>query len=324
MSKDLRIVYLGTPDFAVESLDILVRNNYNVVGVVTMPDKPAGRGHKLQYSPVKKYALEHDLPILQPANLKDPDFIEELKELKADLQVVVAFRMLPEMVWNMPPMGTINVHASLLPQYRGAAPIHHAVINGDSETGVSTFQLKHEIDTGAILLQKKLSISATDTTGVVHDKLMVLGAEALLETVEGLSTRTLKGIPQEELFVSEAQLKKAPKIFKDFCQINWNNTANDIYNKIRGLNPFPGAFCKISVIDSNKDPKNLKLFSSEIELKKHDHQPGEILFEGNKKMKIACQDGYVIITELQLAGKKRMKTDDFLKGFDLHQKYLAL
>lgn len=322
MSKDLRIVYLGTPDFAVESLDILVRNGYNVVGVVTMPDKPAGRGQKIQFSPVKKYALEKELPLLQPSNLKDPEFVEELRAWKADVQVVVAFRMLPEVVWNMPSMGTINVHASLLPQYRGAAPINWAVMNGDKETGVSTFRLKHEIDTGGILLQKKIDIDANDTAGVIHDKLMVLGAEALLETIVGLSDGSLKEVPQEEFFKDESELKRAPKIFKDDCKINWNDSAMNIFNKIRGLSPYPAAYSVLS--DENNKEKNFKIFSATIGEESND-LPGTIKLDAKSNLfAVACQDKYVHIHELQLAGKKRMKTGDFLRGFNANLTYKAL
>ena len=244
-SKDsLRIVYMGTPDFAVESLRCLVEGGYNVVGVITMPDKPAGRGHKIQFSPVKQYALEHNLPLLQPEKLKDDTFIENLRAWKADLQIVVAFRMLPEVVWSMPKHGTFNLHASLLPQYRGAAPINWAVMNGDTETGITTFFLKHEIDTGEVIQQVKIPIADTDDVGIVHDKLMMLGGKLVTETVDAIINGTVKSIPQEQMAVV-GELRPAPKIFKDTCRINWGGTVKKIYDHIRGLSPYPaaGVYC---------------------------------------------------------------------------------
>ena len=227
--KNLRIVYMGTPDFAVEALRCLVEGGYNVVGVITMPDKPAGRGHKLQFSPVKQYALEHNLPLLQPEKLKDEAFVEALRAWKADLQIVVAFRMLPEVVWNMPRLGTFNLHASLLPQYRGAAPINWAVINGDTETGITTFFLKHEIDTGEVIQQVRVPIADTDNVGIVHDKLMLLGGRLVVETVDAILAGTVKSIPQEEMAVV-GELRPAPKIFKDTCRIDWNRPVKRIYD----------------------------------------------------------------------------------------------
>ena len=236
-TKDsLRIVYMGTPDFAVESLRCLVEGGYNVVGVITMPDKPAGRGHKIQFSPVKQFALEHNLPLLQPEKLKDETFIEELRAWKADLQIVVAFRMLPEVVWNMPKYGTFNLHASLLPQYRGAAPINWAVMNGDTETGITTFFLKHEIDTGEVIQQVKIPIADTDDVGIVHDKLMILGGKLVTETVDAIINGTVKSIPQEQMAVV-GNLRPAPKIFKDTCRINWSSSVKKIYDHVRGLSP---------------------------------------------------------------------------------------
>ncbi|HCO66918.1 MAG TPA: methionyl-tRNA formyltransferase, partial [Dysgonomonas sp.] len=237
--KDLRIVFMGTPDFAVASLKNLVDNNYTIAGVITMPDKPAGRGHKLQYSAVKQYALDNNLPLLQPEKLKDESFLESLKSWKADLQIVVAFRMLPEVVWNMPRFGTFNLHASLLPQYRGAAPINWAIINGEKETGVTTFFLTHEIDTGKIILQKKVPIMEEDNAGIIHDKLMNIGAGLVCKTVDLLLENKIDGIPQDNLISDENELKPAPKIFKETCKIDWNKSSASIHNLIRGLSPHP-------------------------------------------------------------------------------------
>ena len=239
--KDLRIIYMGTPDFAVEPLKQLVENGYNIVGVITMPDKPAGRGHKLQYSPVKEYALSKGLTLLQPTKLKDEAFIEELKSLNADLQIVVAFRMLPEVVWNMPRLGTFNLHASLLPQYRGAAPINWAIINGETETGITTFFLTHEIDTGKIIQQEKIAIEDTDNVGIIHDKLMFKGSELVLQTVDAILRGDIKPKPQEELYQSESELKPAPKIFKETCKIDFCKTTKEVYDLIRGMSPYPAA-----------------------------------------------------------------------------------
>lgn len=242
--EDLRIVYMGTPDFAVESLRCLVEGGYNVVGVITMPDKPAGRGHKLQFSPVKQYALEQNLPLLQPEKLKDEAFVGALREWKADLQIVVAFRMLPEVVWNMPRLGTFNLHASLLPQYRGAAPINWAVINGDTETGITTFFLRHEIDTGEVIQQVRIPIADTDDVGIVHDKLMMLGGKLVTETVDAILNDAVKPIPQEEMAIV-GELRPAPKIFKDTCRIDWNQPVKRIYDFIRGLSPYPAAWSEL-------------------------------------------------------------------------------
>ena len=246
MTKEsLKIVYMGTPDFAVESLRALIEGGYNVVAVITMPDKPMGRhGSVLQPSPVKQYALEQGLKILQPANLKDPDFIEELRSLQADLQIVVAFRMLPEVVWNMPPLGTFNAHASLLPKYRGAAPINWAVINGDTETGITTFFLKHEIDTGDIIQQVRIPIEETDNVEIVHDKLMLLSGKLVTETVDNIIAGTVKAIPQDE--IKDCDLTPAPKIFRDTCRINWNQPTKKVYDFIRGLSPYPAAWTTLN------------------------------------------------------------------------------
>jgi len=307
--RDLRIVFMGTPDFAVSSLAALVDAGCNIVGVITAPDKPAGRGMKLTESAVKKFALEKGLNILQPKKLKNPAFIDTLKALKADLQVVVAFRMLPEIVWNMPGMGTINLHGSLLPQYRGAAPIHWAVINGEKETGVSTFKLQHIIDTGDILLQKSFPIGPDETTGEVHDRMKVIGAALLIETVKGIAENSLKET-QQSTVAKEEELKHAPKLFTENCEVNWNQEIEKIHNFIRGLSPFPGALSKL-------DDKILKIYRSKKEASIIQENPGTVLSDGKTFLKIAAIDGYIHILDLQLEGKKRMITEDFLRGYRL-------
>lgn len=308
---NLRIVFMGTPDFAVASLDALVKAGCNIVGVVTAPDKPAGRGMKLTESAVKKYAVEKGLPVLQPEKLKSPAFMEELRALKADLQIVVAFRMLPEMVWNMPPLGTVNLHGSLLPQYRGAAPIHWAVINGEKETGVTTFKLKHEIDTGDILLQKSFPIGEDETTGEVHDRMKMIGADLLVETVKGLAAGSLKEMAQSSVVNDDIiELKHAPKIFTETCQIDWNRSVDSIHNLIRGLSPFPGALTSL-------DGKILKVYRGKKEKATHQHPAGKVLSDGKTFIKFACTDGYIHILDLQLEGKKRMLVEDFLRGYRL-------
>ncbi|HVU93920.1 MAG TPA: methionyl-tRNA formyltransferase [Puia sp.] len=301
-----RIVFMGTPEFAVASLAAIVEAGYPVVGVVTAPDKPAGRGMKLTESAVKKYAREKGLYILQPEKLRDPSFLESLRALRADLQVVVAFRMLPEMVWNMPPMGTVNLHGSLLPQYRGAAPINWAVINGEKETGVTTFQLQHDIDTGSILLQDRFPIGETDTAGDVHDRMMVIGARLLVRTIEGLAAGTLHSQPQE----NPPGLKHAPKLFTETGKIDWNKPTEDIYNLIRGLSPFPTAYTEL-------DGKTLKIYRAEkvIHTLAPDAAPGVYDTDGKSYLRFATKDGYIRVTELQLEGKKRMPVADFLRGY---------
>jgi len=305
-SNGPHIVFMGTPDFAVASLDALIKANYQVVAVVTAPDKPAGRGMKLTESAVKKYAIETGLQVLQPEKLKSPEFIQQLQSLQADLQVVVAFRMLPEIVWNMPPMGTINVHGSLLPQYRGAAPINWAIINGEKETGVTTFKLKHEIDTGDILLQQTMPIGENETAGEVHDRMMLLGADLLVKTIEGLVQQTLEEKPQQQFDVSA--LKHAPKIFTTTCTIDWSKDVQSIHNLIRGLSPFPGAI-------TNLHGKVLKIYRSAKEIKSHSTAVGSVESDGKSYLKFACSDGYIHVTDLQLEGKKRMPVADFLRGY---------
>lgn len=305
--KALRIIFMGTPEFAVASLDALVKAGCNIVAVVTAPDKPAGRGMQLQQSAVKKYAVENNLHVLQPEKLKNPGFVEALRNLHADLQVVVAFRMLPEIVWNMPPMGSVNLHGSLLPQYRGAAPINWAVINGEKETGVTTFKLKHEIDTGDILLQESFPIAETDTAGDVHDKMKDIGAQLLLKTVKGLAAENLNEQPQlSTINYPLSSLKHAPKIFTETCAINWSRSTVDVYNLIRGLAPQPAAFTFL-------DGKKLKIYKAE----KINKQPGSKPFETDKKtfLHFACSDGYIAVLELQLEGKKRMDIASFLRGY---------
>lgn len=306
---------MGTPDFAVEVLRQLVEGGYNVVGVITMPDKPAGRGHKIQYSPVKQYALEQNLPLLQPEKLKDEAFVEALREWKADLQIVVAFRMLPEVVWNMPRLGTFNLHASLLPQYRGAAPINWAVINGDTETGITTFFLKHEIDTGEVIQQVRVPIADTDNVEVVHDKLMMLGGKLVLETVDAILNGTVKPISQEEMAVV-GELRPAPKIFKETCRIDWNQPVKKIYDFIRGLSPYPAAWSEL-IASEKAESVVVKIFESEKVYESHQLAAGTIVTDGKKFMKVAVPDGFVSILSLQLPGKKRLKTDELLRGYRL-------
>ena len=332
-SKAPRIVFMGTPEFAVASLDAILGAGYTVAGVITAPDKPAGRGMQLTESAVKKYARQKGLMILQPEKLKNPAFLEELRSLQADLQIVVAFRMLPEVVWSMPPMGTVNLHGSLLPQYRGAAPINWAVINGESFTGVTTFKLQQDIDTGNILLQESFPIGEAETAGDVHDRMKEIGAQLLVRTIAGLVAGDLREKPQSEviahpawpdsavlptssLTIDPAQtadsppLKHAPKIFTETCQIDWNKPVSAIYNLIRGLSPFPAAF-------THMEGKLLKIYQSEKEKVVPSIAPG--LFATDKKtyLKFAAPDGYIRVTELQLEGKKKMKTEDFLRGYRL-------
>ena len=312
--EDLRIVYMGTPDFAVESLRQLVEGGYNVVGVITMPDKPMGRhGSVLQPSPVKQYAVEKGLRVLQPVNLKDEAFVEELRSLKADLQIVVAFRMLPEVVWNMPPMGTFNLHASLLPQYRGAAPINWAIINGDTETGITTFFLQHEIDTGEVIQQVRIPIADEDNVEVIHDKLMNLGGRLVTETVDAILAGTVKPVPQEELVnLSEEELRPAPKIFKDTCRIDWTKGVKAVYDFVRGLSPYPAAWTELVNVDGSSQV--LKIFQTEKNFFSHGEKIGTVSTDGKTYLRVALADGYLNIQSLQLAGKKRMPVADFLRG----------
>jgi methionyl-tRNA formyltransferase len=318
--KDLRIVYMGTPEFAVAPLEVLLNNGCNIVGVVTAPDKPSGRGLQLNESAVKKFAKEKGLKILQPEKLKSSEFIEELKSLKADLQIVVAFRMLPEIVWSMPPLGTFNLHASLLPQYRGAAPINWAIINGENKTGVTTFFLQHDIDTGNIIFQEEVSIGEDENVGSLYNRLMHIGAELVLKTVKAIAEGTAPSIPQTSIEINN--LKHAPKIFKETCHINWNDTANKIHNLIRGLSPYPGAF--FYLINNNEEELLIKVYNSKSEIVSHSFPVGSIISDNKKVLKVACINGFVYILELQAAGKKRMSTEEFLRGFKLSPEYRAI
>ena len=314
--EDLRIVYMGTPDFAVESLRCLVEGGYNVVGVITMPDKPAGRGHKLQYSPVKQYALEHQLPLLQPEKLKDEDFLGQLRAWHADLQIVVAFRMLPEVVWAMPRLGTFNLHASLLPQYRGAAPINWAVINGETETGITTFFLKHEIDTGEVIQQVRVPIADTDDVGMVHDRLMLLGGRLVTETVDAILDGTVKPIPQEQM-QADAPLRPAPKIFKDTCRIDWSHPVKQVYDFIRGLSPHPTAWTELH--QEGQETVVLKVYEAEKLPQMHNLPVGTVQTDGKTYLRVAVSDGFVGIRSLQLPGKKRLRVDELLRGYHLSE-----
>ena len=314
--EELKIIFFGTPDFAVESLSRLVDGGYNVVAVVTMPDKPAGRGRQIQESDVKHYAVEHGLPVLQPVSLKDEAFLEQLRSFNAQLFIVIAFRMLPEAVWQMPPLGTFNLHASLLPRYRGAAPINWAVMHGDSETGVTTFFLKHEIDTGDVIQQRSCPIGRYDNVEVVHDRLMVMGAYMVLETVDAIIAGTVKPIPQEQMLTSDQQPTPAPKIFKDTCRIDWSRPAEALYNHIRGLSPYPAAWTTLEN-EEGKEATTVKVYATgepEPFADGESPRPGAIKAD-RKTLRVACGDGWLEIFSLQQSGKKRMDTDAFLRGY---------
>ena len=302
----MRVIFMGTPDFAVASLEAILAAGFNVVAVVTAPDRPGGRGMKPMESAVKKCAITHGLPLLQPEKLRDPAFIDELRSLQADLQVVVAFRMLPELVWNMPPRGTINVHGSLLPQYRGAAPINRAIMDGATETGVTTFRLKHEIDTGDILMRRSMPIGPDETAGELHDRMKVIGAQLLVETLRLIEAGTEEETPQER--ISSGELRKAPKIFTEDCSIDWTHNAKHIHDQIRGLSPLPGAFTRL-------EGKMFKIYRSSFELIEHGKPPGIVDTNGNTYLKFATSDGWVHALEIQLEGKKRMPVADFLRGY---------
>ena len=314
--KSLKIVFLGTPDFAIESLNAIHKSNHQVVGVVTMPDKKMGRGRKLTGSAVKTYAVENDLLVLQPEKLKNPDFVAQLKALQADIFVVVAFRMLPEIVWNMPEYGTVNVHGSLLPQYRGAAPINWAIINGEKETGVTVFRLKHEIDTGDILLRKSIPILASDNMESVHDKLMVLGAEALVESLDKIAEGNPVYLPQ----LSDENLKKAPKIFKDTCKIDWSQSVVSIHDFVRGLSPYPASWAEFT---NGEQTLIIKFYSSSF-TKEDVTDYGILDTDGKTYLKISGNNGWLTINEIQIPGKKRMKTADLLRGFTFEGKWKSL
>jgi methionyl-tRNA formyltransferase len=315
--EDLKIVFFGTPEFAVTSLDKIIGEGFNVVAAVTMPDKPAGRGHKMFHSPVKEYAEAHNIPLMQPVRLKDETFLSELRSYNADLFIVIAFRMLPEAVWQMPPMGTFNLHASLLPRYRGAAPINWAVINGDTETGVTTFFLKHEIDTGDIISQEKIDILPTDNVGDVHDRLMELGATLTIDTINHILAGDLTPIPQDQLLNGE-EPTPAPKIFKDTCHINWEKSATEVHNLVRGLSPYPAAWAELHATDdSNHQPISIKVFSTAVSSESSTAAkptPGTVTIN-NSRLFVWCGNGQQLeILELQPAGKRRMATSEFLRG----------
>lgn len=302
----MRIIFMGTPDFAVASLDALVQAGEQVVAVVTTPDKPAGRGQKMHESAVKQYAVAHQIPVLQPEKLRNPEFLADLKSYQADLQIVVAFRMLPEVVWNMPRHGTVNVHASLLPNYRGAAPINHAVMNGEKTSGVTTFLLQHEIDTGNVLLQKEVAIADTDNAGDLHDALMNAGATLLLETVNALRAGTLQPTPQDAM--AGTDWKHAPKIFKEDCEIVWDRPGKDVYNQIRGLSPYPTAFTKLH-------DKVLKIYETVLVNEKPTIAAGEYETDEKTYLRFACTDSFLDMKLVQIEGKKRMTVGDFLRGY---------
>jgi len=316
MKKDaLKIVFMGTPDFAVPVLDAVVKAGYNVVAVVTVPDRPAGRGKKLRYSPIKEYAIGHNLNLLQPEKLRGEVFVKNLKELKPDLQIVVAFRMLPEVVWKIPTKGTFNLHASVLPQYRGAAPINYAIINGEKETGLTTFFIDDKIDTGNIILQQKLKIDETDDFKSLHDKMMMEGAVLVLKTIELIKNDDVKFINQKDLIKEGESLKAAPKILKEDCRIDWNKPVTQVYNFIRGLSPWPVAYTNIS--EETGKEYYIKVFKTTRHIEDHRNEPGQVETDNKSFIKVYCQDGFVKIEELQMAGKKRMKAVELLRGFSL-------
>lgn len=304
--EKLRIVFMGTPEFAVGILDTILKQNYEVVGVITAADKPAGRGQKIKYSAVKEYALEHNLNLLQPTNLKDESFISELKSLNANLQVVVAFRMLPEVVWKMPQLGTFNLHASLLPNYRGAAPINWAIINGETKTGVTTFFIDDKIDTGAMILSKETPISATENAGELHDRLMHLGCEAVVETLSLIE----KGEVTTTIQTDSSEIKTAYKLNKENCKVDFNKTPIEIYNLIRGLSPYPNAWC---IIKDGENEWNIKVYEANLVLESHDYKVGSIITT-KKEMKIALEDSFLELKSIQFPGKKRMTTSELLNG----------
>lgn len=311
MENNIRIAYFGTPEFAASQLEAILKAGYEVAVVVTMPDKPAGRGRQIQYSDVKKTALEHGLPLLQPEKLKDPTFLEQLASYQANLFVVVAFRMLPAVVWQMPELGTFNLHASLLPQYRGAAPINFAIINGETETGLTTFFLNEEIDMGAVIMREKVGIRPDETAGELHDELMVLGNKLVVETIKKVEQGTVEPLPQEQLAEGQT-LKPAPKISKEFCNIDWDQDRLTIYNHIRGLSPYPAAHTQL--ISEMGERIEMKVFSSEMEACHPDMPVGSVVTDNKKFLKIAIKDGFIHLTQVQQAGKKAMPIADFLRG----------
>jgi methionyl-tRNA formyltransferase len=314
--EELNIIYMGTPAFAVEPLKSIINNGYKVSAVVTSPDKPSGRGCKLKFSDVKNFALDNNIPVLQPLNLKDPDFINKLKNIKPDLFIVVAFRMLPEEVWEIPKLGTFNLHASLLPDYRGAAPINHAIINGETKTGLTTFFIDKEIDTGNIILQEECLIEEFDNAGSLHDKLMMKGGNLIIKTIDIINKGTINPISQNSLIKSE--IKLAPKINKEFCKIDFNLSCIKVHNFMRGLSPYPAAWCNI-----NEIADSIKIFKSTYSIEKHSYATGKLLTDNKNFIKIAVTDGYIIIDELQLSGKKRMSVKEFLNGYNFSSEALC-
>lgn len=319
MKRDLRIIFMGTPQFAVPSLESLIDNGFNVVGVITATDKPAGRGREIKFSEVKQFAVKAKLPLLQPVNLKDNKFIKEFAALKPNLGIVVAFRMLPEEIWSFPEFGTFNLHASLLPQYRGAAPINHAIINGEKVTGLTTFFIKHEIDTGKIIFRNPIKIGEQETYGELHDRMMLTGAELVLKTAFAIQDNSYDLISQSDLITTGEIIKSAPKISKADCRINWNSKSVTIYNLIRGLNPVPAAFTVLS--GPNNEEIQLKIFKASYKMLTHDHKPGEIFITSEKQIATFTSDGTLTIEELQMAGKKRLQVKDFLNGFPITPKW---
>lgn len=310
--KNARIVFMGTPEFAVATLGSLLMNGYNIAGIVTAPDRLAGRGRRITRSAVKEFAVSHYIPVNQPDNLKDPGFIDWLKKINADIFIVVAFRMLPEVVWKIPENGTINLHASLLPQYRGAAPINHVIINGETITGVTTFLINDKIDTGNILLREEIRIFPVENAGELHNRLMKYGARLVIKTLEGLAENSLKPQPQSQYILPGETLRTAPKILPENCIINWDNDPGKIYNLIRGLAPGPGAR---SVLKKGSATIFFKVFESQVELVEHSFEPGHIMSDGKHFLKVACRGGYITIMQLQLEGKRMMNIIEFLKGF---------
>lgn len=315
MEKKIRIAYFGTPEFAASQLEAIITSGYEVAVVVTMPDKPAGRGRKIQYSEVKKTAMEHNLPLLQPEKLKDPSFLEQLASYKANLFIVVAFRMLPAVVWQMPELGTFNLHASLLPQYRGAAPINFAIINGETETGLTTFFLNEEIDKGAVIMREKVAIHPDETAGELHDELMHLGNKMVVDTIKKIEGGVVNALAQEELAENQP-LKPAPKITKEFCNVDWSQDCQTVYNHIRGLSPYPAAHTRLQ--SETGEIIDLKIFSSTIEICQPNLTVGSVVTDNKKMLKIALFDGFIHLTNVQQAGKKAMPIDDFLRGTQLY------
>ncbi len=313
----MNIIFMGTPHFAVASLDILLKNNYNVIAVVTNPDKPSGRGQKLAVSPLKQFAIDNNIPILQPEKLNDEGFIATVKELNPDLQIVVAFKKLPKVLWQLPALGTFNLHASLLPDYRGAAPMNWAIINGETETGLTTFFLNDNIDEGKILLSKEILIDTDWSLGELHDEMMVKGAELVLKTVKAIENQKITPIDQLALISNDSVIKKAPKIFKEHCRINWDHKSKDIVNLIRGLSPIPTAFTELLSLKDDSNIYYLKVFKAMSEVSFHSFSTGKILTDNKTFLKISTTDGFVHLIDIQLAGKKRMNIYDFLRGFNI-------